>query len=555
MKSLFRICLFLGVLMSLLACELASQITPTPVPLPSETPVFRVILLPSSTAAATATPALRPTLYNPPTFLPTIEPTTVSRLLGTTLSIQTSEGTNGQGIRRITGWEYGFRQNPCCGYQWLDSNHLLLYPRTGEGSEPYMDGSRRIELSSQPVIVNLENGHFWQPRANISSSLYVARELGIVFQQQSHSSAMGPVMPSVVTYTFDGQELTRYWGKIMSVSPSGEKILVDEDTIIDLRTGKINDLAWHMDYDLEISSKLYWSSDETRIYRCCFYYADLKTEKSYNFEWSDLRGTDGKPVSDQMHAHTDGQWVRNDRYFLVKWDYLSAWSGDPIPLFSPMDKKYYDLAKVANIPSSCIGYSNYTVSPDGMYVWVKCSLIANGETISFLVNLTTFKTISYHDFPVEDFVWSPDSKFAWLTVSSPNGSRQSQLLSVSNKEMTPLNFSLLLDALPAWHPTEPVLVTISGDGQELQLLNAQTMAYQELVLPIAFQDLLWSPNGDHIALIAADGSLWQVDYPKLENLEQLTRPLPNVNELNWSPDGNSIAFINGPDIYIVDTMK
>jgi hypothetical protein len=41
----------------------------------------------------------------------------------------------------------------------------------------------------------------------------------------------------------------------------------------------------------------------------------------------------------------------------------------------------------------------------------------------------------------------------------------------------------------------------------------------------------------------------------MDNLEQLTSPLSDVTQVNWSPDGNSIAFTSGTDIYIVDTIK
>jgi tricorn protease-like protein len=61
--------------------------------------------------------------------------------------------------------------------------------------------------------------------------------------------------------------------------------------------------------------------------------------------------------------------------------------------------------------------------------------------------------------------------------------------------------------------------------------------------------------GDRMVFTATDGSLWKIDYPTLEALEQLTPALPNVTQVNWSPDGNSIAFISGSDIYIVDTIK
>ena len=74
-------------------------------------------------------------------------------------------------------------------------------------------------------------------------------------------------------------------------------------------------------------------------------------------------------------------------------------------------------------------------------------------------------------------------------------------------------------------------------------------------LPSAFYNLVWSPDGDHIVLTAEDGSIWQIDYPMMENLEQLTEPMSNKRDFTWSPDGNSLAFVSGSDIYIVETTK
>jgi WD40 repeat protein len=102
---------------------------------------------------------------------------------------------------------------------------------------------------------------------------------------------------------------------------------------------------------------------------------------------------------------------------------------------------------------------------------------------------------------------------------------------------------------------ENVVAYISEDLQNLELVDAQTMTNQKLALPTTFQELVWSPSGDRIAAVAEDGSVWQVNYPTLENLEQLTPLLPEVSGLNWSSDGNSLLFISSSDIYIVDTVK
>lgn len=545
MRCLFKAGIFLGICIYLLACGLASQVTPSPVASPSATSTETMTPVPSRTATATSIPTLP---YNPPTLFPTFDPTSVPKLLNEAFSVQTMEGLSGHKVRQITGWDYGFLQDPCCSYHWLDSNHLLLYPRTGQQIDEFT--GRSEDLSSQPVIMNLENGSPWLPWSNTTTSIYFSQELGIVFQQQLYSSATGPTQENVVTYTFDGQEIARYWGKILGVSPSGEKILVDDDTLIDLRDNKIIDLAWYMDYDLEMSSKLYWSSDETRVYRCCFYYADLKTGKSYNFEWSVLRGVDGKSVSFSMHPHVDGQWVRNDTYFLVKWDYWTVYYGDPIPLFSPVEMKYYDLAEIAGISPSLTSNATYAVSPDGMYVWIKSSSEADGVIYSFLVNLATFETVAY-DVPAMDFSWSPDSNFAWLNTQSSldEPSQTNYLLSVSSKKMNSINYG----SIPLWRPDDHVFAYVSGN--KLKLMDVQTKSIREFSLSTTFRGIVWSPNGDSIALIADDGSLWQVDYPKLEKLEQLTPPLPDVSEVKWSPNGDSIALMSNTDIYVVETTK
>ena len=549
MKKLCKANVAIALCFLLIACGQVSYITP----------VLGTTPFPTVTLAPSQTPEIpiesTPTTYVPPTLIPTINPEFVPNLLGKAISLQTLVDVNGHSIQKITGWEYGFRQEPCDGYQWLDSNHLLLYPRTGQEQDGFHLG--KIDLSSELVVINLTDGSFWlqEPLSSTPFSfwgldcngIYWSQELGIIIDQQMYGTVTGPSKEAVFIHTFDGKEIARYWGKILGVSPSGEKILVDEDTIIDLRTDKITDLAWHMDYDLTGTSKLYWSSDESRVYQCCFYYADLKTVESYNLEWNNLRDKDGKPISFSLKSpHVGGRWVRNDTYFFPLWDYMS-YAGDPTLIFSPTEKKY----DVIEVPSTSFinpETFTYNISPDGMYVWIKGYSEVDGAYHNFLVNLYTFETTAY-DTPVNDFVWSPDSKFAWMTIYD---SSDKYILSADKTTLT------LFPAQPTsnlfWHPTNPVLAFLTEKNQVLTILNAKDMSVKGWTLPTTFYDLIWSPDGDYIAFVATDGSLWQVDYPKLENFEQLTEPMPSGG-IQWSPDGNSIAFISGSDIYIVDTMK
>jgi len=569
----------------LVACGQASQaapiatLLPTNTAIPSQTadpqfealptldinalPTFSLVTPNSSIPSPTPNPKI-------PTLLPTIDPNLLPDLLKKSISIQTLTSVNGHNLQRITGWDYGFS---CTGYQWLDSKHLLLYPRTGQAMKSFMDGNRRENLGSEPIIVNLTNGIFWLlPPSNtfstdsICNSVYWSRELGMIINQENDGSTSDPAKDAVFTYSFDGQNITQYNGKISGISPSGEKILVNDKTIIELRNNKVTDLNWHIGNDPAIPPNffihsdptlpinLYWSSDETRLYRCCFYFADMKTGKSYNFNWNDLHGAEGESLPTPVLPHTHGQWVRNGDFFLVEWNYFSDMSADYIPMFSPVELRYYDLVAMVGIPKSraYISAATFYVSPDGTHLWID-GFGYDGRYYDFLINLTTFATATY-DKSVEDFEWSPDSKFAWLTISDvPQTTSKMYILSEAQNTLNV--FPTEPTTTPVWRPSDHISAYLTKKNQTLDLLDAQDLSIKELKLPSTFDDLIWSPDGNHLALVAIDGSLWQADFPKFDNFEQLTPALPNVTQVNWSPDGNSIAFVSGSDVYIVGTTN
>jgi Tol biopolymer transport system component len=69
------------------------------------------------------------------------------------------------------------------------------------------------------------------------------------------------------------------------------------------------------------------------------------------------------------------------------------------------------------------------------------------------------------------------------------------------------------------------------------------------------QEIVWSPQGDALAVLAEDGSLWWIPDPAVDRVEQLTPPLPNVRDVRWSPSGDQIAFVSEADIYIVRVIQ
>jgi dipeptidyl aminopeptidase/acylaminoacyl peptidase len=221
-------------------------------------------------------------------------------------------------------------------------------------------------------------------------------------------------------------------------------------------------------------------------------------------------------------------------------------------MFDPAEKIFLDVREQAGISEdwSC---AETTVSPDGRYVWMA------GWDGSYLVDLTTFESQYYPRKIYLGIDWSPNSKFAWLYNSDPTDKTdQYSILSITDKEIRPLPVIPLSASIYRWHENDDTLIYPSEDKKNLIILDASTLSFWELPFkvqgpPYYFDTFAWDLNGEKIALEAKDGSLWQVDYPKLENLEQLTPSLPDVSNVHWSPDSNSIAFISGSDIYVVET--
>lgn len=540
MKYAFQVIVSIAVCFLLIACGqsniVISSPNPSPVATETATNIPKLNVLSTLNAIPTSTEG-----YISPTLLPTIDPALIPALLSKAFSIQTLQGVNEQNMLKITGWDYGFRS-----YDWLDSKHLLLNVSIGEESNAIWG----TESKGQWAVLNLETAKIWLPPISKSEvGHYIPWD-----KSPRWSSKLGWLIAFtekfVDIYTPDGDRVAHYEGNMLGISPSATKILTTDNRLIDLSTGTIINFDWHFT-DLENGEPSYlyqpsWSSDENQVYRCCYHFGELSSGKGYSFTYSDL-GSRGRKMP-EYYLHSTGEWVLNNSRLLVQWDYINFSSPGFIPLFDPIAKTYYDLNELANIPAEKDGYpfcEETSASPDGLFVWVEC------YTANYLVDLNSFQSTKYPGNP-QDVLWSSDSRFGWMY--SPEDENHLQVLSVLSKELKPLAVDPLL-ATPEWHPTDDVLAYISEDGQRLELLNAKTMSKQELALPAAFRTLVWDPSGRYIALVAEDDSLWQVDYPNLENVEQLALSLPEVRNVNWSPDGNSLAFVSGADIYVVDVVK
>jgi len=551
MKKFFRAIVFLAFCLLLIACEQSVTAAPSPIPSPSATATATLTPVPSQTATVTIEPTPRRT-YVQPTLIPTIDPALLPGLLSDALSIQTFD-MNGYNARRITGWEYGFGANIwyayCPSYVWLDTNHLLLYPGAGQEYPPAGMGILGINIVPQPVVMNIETGSVWLPPVDISSGLtcnrvFWSRDLGILITPEIHGDTS-----AVSTYTYDGNKLASYPGKVLDISPSRTKILMKDGTVLDLVANTKIKLNWNLEnYDAPVPSvSSYWTSDETRIYRCCYFYADLVNGKSFRFIESDFLDSQGNQLDYAGLWMYRGEWVRDDTFFLVWWSYLDDGDMRYLPMFDPVEKIFYDVREMAGISPDLTCYET-DVSPEGKYLWIMC------YEVNYLVNLSSFETTIYPGYTQVDIYWSKDSQFALLANYDMN-ENNIEILSVTSKELKPLPVASLPESDILWHPSDDALVYPAKDKNVLIFLDALTMTYREL----SFEDqasqskisnLDWSPNGDKLIFTTEGHILWQVDYPSLENLEQ-----NSIGGGQRSPDGKFISFLNGSDIYIVDTTK
>jgi hypothetical protein len=486
------------------------------------------------TPPPTQTSLLPATKSSTPTLWPTIEPSNIREMLDSAFSIQTVPSINGHTMQLISGWEPGLRRISCRGYQWLDSGHVVLYPRTGQVR--LGEGQQLTDLAAQPVVFDLETGHTWLPHTElgICGLLYWSPELEKLVIPHSTDSEQ-----SVGIYTSDGEYQNSFWGALISISPSRKNILVDDDTIIDLVDNSIVDLEWYID-ESQYPYQVYWSPDESRVYRCCYYFGDTRTGTSYRFELSELRGAGTRPSPYAIHQH--GQWVRNNDFFLIEWNVVDDGYPSYYPMFDPFAKVYYEVAEMAGLPAehTC---AETSVSSSGRHVWIEC------YEGNYLVDLVTFDSNTYPSGQAYDVNWSANGNYATMWFDD---AEITSILSVSNGNLSPLPVQSLTFTRHAWHPVQSILAYVSEDLTKLVLLDAKTMNWQEVELPVAVRHVDWSPNGDHIALFSEDGTLWTISYPSLDDIRQQTQSMMEMRDVLWSPDSARISFVNGVNLYILE---
>ncbi|MBI5951813.1 MAG: PD40 domain-containing protein [Chloroflexi bacterium] len=581
MKTVYRTIYYFVYCALLVACnQTINASTPTLKPSPTQTPSSTMI--PTVTATVTRAP------YREPTLIPTIEPEKIPTLLNN-LSIETLNTFNGHNLQHITGWDNGFNggmwhrgsRNSQQGYKWLDSSHILLFPATGETTSPNWN-----TINVCPVVINIDSGKIWLPP--IDRSLNEGRWFSLAIPRWSSELELlvtGETLDrkeGVSTFTPDGKRVTHYEGELIDISPSAERVFISGNTWIDLRSGKKVDFGWNtngLGWDADgvgSNTKRFfpiWSRDETQIYFCCYYYGNAKTGESYTITNGDAI-FDGGPFVDEYRrslGHAYGVWL-NDHIVMGRSDVWFFSDLGFIMIFDVVERTYHNLGVVANLPDAFNNsYSYKSISPNGDYMYVTPGAQSSIDPQVYLVNLKTFESQLYH---VSDMSWMANGKYALLhtyhQLTNGEYSVETQVLTLSDKTLRAFpatsNLSRSDWLASDWHLNKDVHLSISIENQYLvvQALTFQPLINQryEVLLSSDFNTsyqtypraVFMSPQNDRIALIAADDSIWIMDYPALENLEQVTPPQENAKDIFWSPDGRYLSYIDGTDIYIVDTI-
>src|SRR6184192_1079019 len=230
-------------------------------------------------------------------------------------------------------------------------------------------------------------------------------------------------------------------------------------------------------------------------------------------------------------------------------------------------------------------YGDIALSPDGKNVaWVQSTAATTAKQTYIRgtagdASATTIDVGANGERKDADPAWSPDSKTLTFFSTAGEKNDQRQLWTVNADGSAPKKLTQLSGyaARPCWsHDGKqiaflyiegaggggPLLAAPSTTGiidkaihnQRIAVLNAQTGEVRQVSPPdLHVYDFDWSPDDKMFVATAAPGpgdnnwwiaQIYKVDIAKGE-ATSIYKPLLQVAVPRWSPDGKSIAFIEG----------
>ena len=456
---------------------------------------------------------------------------------------------------QLSGFEYGFRYEPYgyCEfgpYRWLTDDQLLLFPIVDHTTWFENPTGGKV---TQSVVFNAADGTAWLPDAPRTDVCDLP--VWSAARQQLIEASDGEVRLRDLA----GNVVATYPGTMpLFIAPSGQRLLAGQ-TWIDLINGELVELD---DWQRVKFPRPAWSSDETKIFECCFSYVNVATGEQRTR--ADFPGfwVSGVGVGPGYYG-SEGRWLAGDTQIIVHPNavYFQSEGARPVlPLFEPESETYVNIIEPLDLPETIVDCGVF-IAPSGNHLWLTCAEYVDEvynqfADPSYLITLPTLEI-----WPMEGNLrfrgWSADGRFYSYDEITDLTTNEgvTWLAQVNGNQWQIAADPLANEPLERqyWHPTQPLALMQSGRSNRLLLIDT-TSTTRQLDFPYALADAAWQPNGDGIVLLTTDNALFWLDDPFAPDSQpqRITPDLAEINSVRWSPNGHNLAFVSENNFYLLD---
>lgn len=542
------------------ATEVADTAVPptnTPTPLLTHTAVSPTIAA-TETAVRQLEPGVEVTAIprppeqpNPTAEAPAaIPPEELARRVENGLAWTAVRGMDGFPLQRLSGFEYGFRYAPYgyCEfgpYRWLTDEQLMLFPIVA-----YTAGYGEPTLGkvAQAVVFNAADGTAWLPDAPRTDGCDLP--VWSAARQQVIEASNGDVRLRDLT----GSVVASYPGSLpLFISPSGQRLLAGKNWI-DLTTGELISLDGWQRVKFQRPA---WSNDETEIFECCFSYVNTATGEHWTRDSFPGFWVSGVGVAPGFFG-SESRWLADDTRIMIQRDavYFQSGARPVLPLIDPESQTYIDIIEPLALPETIVDCGSF-IAPGGAYLWLTCAEYVDEVYNQFADPSYLIALPSLEVMPMSGNLlflgWSADGRFLTYNNVANQETNSGQTWLMPSTGEPQLAAEQPAD-VAAWHPGAPIVALGYGASQQLLFVQAETGQSRWLDFPHGASHIAWQPAGSGVAILSVEGTIYWLADPLAANSEPVpvTRSMPEVNTLRWSPNGRNLAFISENNFYVVE---